>query len=75
MGKWAICDVCGHKDDCNTGNGPLLDGGAKLVVWNDDSQTNDESEGFTLDLCTECKADLILKHAGIAKALKEKGYE
>jgi hypothetical protein len=75
VGKWAICDLCGAKDDMNFGEGPILDGGAKLIFWEDYSQTDDPSEGVKIDLCQECKNKLIESHSELAKALEERDYK
>lgn len=70
MSSVAICDICGNRDDMNAGKGPFLDGGAELVLWEDDSQTNDRSEAIRIDFCQTCKNKLIETWPELKAALK-----
>lgn len=54
MSRYAVCDNCGHRDDCSFGNGPILQGGLVLNF-------RDKDNGFEkeLELCVSCRDQLL----------------
>ena len=68
MSRYAHCDNCGAKDDCCfEANHPILQGGLLLQFRDDDSGFEGE-----LELCEECRAQLLKLFPKLENALKSR---
>lgn len=69
MSKFAICDLCGEKDDWSMGKGPFLPHGVVLQFRSDNDSEDAEAE---LEICESCKNELLEKNPKLAASLKQK---